>query len=257
MSRSSALRNADLPQLPVTSSAHKTWSQPRLAGGLVLIAWAVLFWWLYLSGRVNLYLSTRTSWVVPIGASLLTASAIGRVVAARASDPEALRVREAVVMALMVVPVIVVMVLPAGTLGSFSAAKKTPFSSVTLSQSFYDQITSTSEITLLSVAAGETSTEGARALAKRAGSDVDFVGIVSHDSSMPADEFMLTRYVITCCVADATIVQVRVVNVVPGAVQPDTWAEVKGQIYPLGRSVIVSAGSVRTVPRPARPYLTP
>jgi hypothetical protein len=31
-----------------------------------------------LTGRQNLYLSTRTQWVVPVGATLLTLSALGR-----------------------------------------------------------------------------------------------------------------------------------------------------------------------------------
>ena len=238
-------------------SPSNGWNQARVAGALVLVVWAVMFWWLYLSGRVNLYLSTRTSWVVPLGAILLTAAAVGRLFAARGSTGETLRLREAVVMTLMVVPVILVMVLPSATLGTFTAPTKKEFSSATLSSSFYDEITTTSEITLLSVAAAQTSNEGAQALAKRAGADVNFVGIASREASTPADEFLLTRYVITCCVADATIVQVRVVNVTPGSIEPNEWVEVKGQLYPLGRTMLVNAASVRTVPRPSKPYLTP
>jgi putative membrane protein len=234
------------------------WSPARLAGGLVLTAWAAMFWWLLATGRVNLYLSTNTSWVVPVGAVLLTAAAIGRLASARGSESEPIGRREEIVLALMVVPVILVMVLPPATLGSFSASKKTTYSpGVTLSSSFYDDITSTSEITLLSVAAGQTSNQGSQALAKRAGADVDFIGVASRDPSTPADEFLLTRYVITCCVADATIVQVRVVNVSPGAIQPNDWVEVRGQLYPLGRTMLVNADSVAVVPRPAKPYLTP
>jgi uncharacterized repeat protein (TIGR03943 family) len=217
-----------------------------------------MFWWLLATGRVNLYLSTNTSWVVPVGAVLLTAAAIGRLASARGSESEPIARREEVILALMVVPVILVMVLPPATLGSFSASKKTTYSpGVTLSSSFYDDISSTSEITLLSVAAGQTSNQGSQALAKRAGAEVDFIGVASRDPSTPADEFLLTRYVITCCVADATIVQVRVVNVSPGAIQPNDWVEVRGQLYPLGRTMLVNADSVAVVPRPAKPYLTP
>jgi uncharacterized repeat protein (TIGR03943 family) len=217
-----------------------------------------MFWWLLATGRVNLYLSTNTSWVVPVGAILLTAAAIGRLASARGSESEPVARREEVILALMVVPVILVMVLPPATLGSFSASRKTTYSpGATLSSSFYDDITSTSEITLLSVAAGQTSNQGAQALAKRAGADVVFIGVASRDPSTPADEFLLTRYVITCCVADATIVQVRVVNVSPGAIQPNDWVEVRGQLYPLGRTMLVNADSIAVVPRPAKPYLTP
>ncbi len=232
------------------------WSPSRVAGGLVLAAWAALFWFLALSGRVNLYLSTRTSWVVPIGAVLLTLAAFGRLVAARVRAPEPLHRREAFVMTLMVLPVVVVLALPPATLGSFSATKKTTFSSSAFT-SVYGQITSNSPITLLSVAAAQTTTDGAQALAKRGGSQVDFIGIVTRYADTPADEFLLTRYVITCCVADATIVQVRVVNVVPGRFTSNEWVEVKGQIYPIGREVILNASSIDGVPRPARPYITP
>jgi putative membrane protein len=237
----------------------RRWSPSRVAGGTVLAAWAVLFWFLQLSGRVNLYLSTRTSWVVPVGAVLLTLAAAGRLAAARVRRPDPLGRREAVVMALMVLPVVIVLTLPPATLGSFSAGKKAAFSSVSFA-SIYGQITATSPITLLSVAAAQTSTDGAKALAKREGSQVDFVGFVTTYSDTPATEFMLTRYVITCCVADATIVQVRVVNVVPGRFKPNDWVEVKGLIYPIGREVIIdppSANSIVKVPQPARPYLTP
>jgi uncharacterized repeat protein (TIGR03943 family) len=241
---------------PASDRAPRVWSQSRVLGGIVLAAWAAMFWFLFLTGRVNLYLSTRTSWVVPVGAALLTLAAAGRLAASRVPGAEPLRRREAIVLTLMVVPVIVILVLPAATLGTFSVAKKTKFSSVNL-QTFYGEITSTSEVTLLSVAIGQTSDEGADALSKRAGSEVDFVGFVTRYPDTPADELLLTRYVITCCVADATTTQVRVVNVAPGKFEPNQWIEVKGQIYPIGREVIVNASSVTGVPRPAKPYLTP
>jgi hypothetical protein len=59
-----------------------------------------MFWWLLASGRVNLYLSTNTSWVVPVGAVLLTAAAIGRLASARGSEPEPIGRREEIIMAL-------------------------------------------------------------------------------------------------------------------------------------------------------------
>jgi len=251
------MSDATIAQPLIAVRSPRGWSRARVAGGAVLAAWAALFWWLELSGRVNLYLSTRTQWVVPVGAVLLTLAAIGRIVSARVPAPEPLRRREAVVMALMTLPVVVVLALPPATLDQYSASKKTAYSSSLAYQSIYGQITGTSQLSLLSVAAGQTSTAGAQALAKRQGSDVDFVGFVTRYADTPADEFLLTRYVITCCVADATIAQVRVVNVVPGAAASNQWVDVKGKIFPLGREVFVIADSVTVVPRPAKPYLTP
>lgn len=237
-------------------AGRRHWSQPRLAGALVLGSWATLFWFLIVSGRVNLYLSTRTSWIAPIAAVVLTLAAVGGLASARLGTSQPLRRREAMVMAAIIVPVVIVMASPPATLGSFSAPRKAQFSGTRISNQ-YGIFDGSSEITLLAVAAAETSEEGADLLATRAGEEVDFVGFVTRYADTPADELLLTRYVITCCVADSTIVNVRVVNVTPGQFAPDDWIEVKGQVFPLGRDVIVAATSIEKVPRPDRPYLTP
>ncbi len=230
------------------------WSPSRLAGVAVLGAWATLFWWLLLTGRQNLYLSTRTAWVVPVGAGLLTLAALGRLAAARTSHPEPVGRREAWIMGAVVVPVVLVMALPPATLGQFSAGKRSSFASAGVVSS---ADVGSGELTLVDVAAGQTTPEGEAALAARAGETVRFVGFVTRYEDTPADELFLTRYVVTCCVADATIAQVRVVNVTPGRFAPNDWVEVTGAIYPIGREVIVNASSVVRVERPERPYLTP
>jgi uncharacterized repeat protein (TIGR03943 family) len=231
------------------------WSAGRLAGASVLAAWAGLFWFLLLTGRDGLYLSTRTSWVVPVGAILLTAAAVGRLASSRVVAPRPIPVREAAVFGLMVVPVVLLLALPPATLGSFSAGKRTAFANSGIATSVGD--VGTGRLSLIDVAAAQFSKEGEAALAKRAGEDVDLVGFVIRYPDTPAEEFVLTRYIVTCCVADATIAQVRVVNVPPGAFAANQWVDVKGAIYPLGRDVIVNATSVSSVPRPEHPYLTP
>jgi putative membrane protein len=236
-------------------AGHRSWSASRLAGAAVLGAWAVLFWFLLLSGRDALYLSTRTSWVVPIGAVLLTAASLGRLASARGTSPAPMTTREAWVLGLMVVPVVLVLALPPATLGSFSAGKRTGFANAGIATSVGD--VGTGRLSLIDVAAAQTTREGETALAKRAGETVDLVGFVIRYPDTPAGEFMLTRYIVTCCVADATVAQVRVVNVPPGAFAANQWVDVRGAIYPLGREVIVNATSVDTVPRPEHPYLTP
>ena len=157
-------------------------------------------------------------------------------------------------MATMVVPVLLVTALPPATLGTFSADKRSGFAGTGVATSAAD--IASGELTLVDVAAGQTTPEGERALAARAGETVDFVGFVTRYSDTPVDELLLTRYVVTCCVADATIAQVRVVNVTPGAFEDNDWVEVVGAIYSVGREVIVNASTIEAVERPARPYLS-
>jgi uncharacterized repeat protein (TIGR03943 family) len=191
---------------------------------------------------------------VPVAAVLLTAAAVGRLASARTGAPEPIRRRELVVMAIMVIPVLLVVALPPATLGTFSAGKRAGFAGVGVTTSAGD--IATGELTLVDVAAGQTTPDGERALAARGGDTVDFVGFVTRYADTPADELLLTRYVVTCCVADATVAQVRVVNVTPGAFEDNDWVEVRGVIYPIGREVIVRADTVQAVDRPDRPYLT-
>src|SRR6185436_15908332 len=105
----------------------RVWSPARVGGVIVLGAWATLFWFLLLTGRDAFYLSTRTMWVVPVAAVLLTAATIGRLVTAKTRVPEPLERKELAIMAAMIVPVLLVMVLPQATLGSFSAGKRAGF----------------------------------------------------------------------------------------------------------------------------------
>jgi uncharacterized repeat protein (TIGR03943 family) len=231
------------------------WSGSRVASALVLGAWAALFWFLWLSGREALYLSSRTNWVVPVAAVLLTAATIGRAASARARGAEPIGRRETWVLGATVLPVVLLLVLPPGTLGQFSAGKRSTFAGAGIATSVGD--ISTGALTLIDVAAAQTSKDGEVALAKRAGATVDFVGFVVRYADTPADELLLTRYIITCCVADATIAQVRVVNVTPGQFASNDWVDVKGTIFPLGREIIVDATQVTAIPKPDQPYLTP
>ena len=235
----------------------RRWSPTRVAGTMVLAAWACLFWFLWVSGREAFYVSTRTDWVVPVAAVLLTAATIGRLASAKVTTPKPLAARQLWIMGLMVVPVVLVLFAPVTTLGTFSAGKRAAFSGAGFASSAGD--IGTGELTLIDVAAAETSPEGERALAKRATETVEFVGFVSIRDDTPADEFLLARYVVTCCVADATIAEVRIVNVTPGQFENETWVQVTGTIFPIGREVIVDAGSgsVTQVERPDHPYLTP
>lgn len=240
---------------PREAGPPQAWSSSRVGGAMVIAAWAGLFWFLLLTGRDDLYLSTRTIWVVPIGAVLLTAAALGRLASARVRSPEPMHAREAWIMGLMVVPVVLVLTLPPATLGTFSAGKRAGFGGVGFTVSVGD--VESGPLTLIDVASAQFSKPGELALAKRAGEQVEFVGFVTRYADTPADEFLLTRFIVTCCVADATIAQVRVVNVPPGRFESNDWVEVRGLIYPLGREVIVNASSVEAVPRPDRSYLTP
>ena len=236
-------------------AAPKRVSPARAAGAVALGAWAALFWFLLATDRTLLYLSTRTDWVVPVGAVLLTIAAVGRVATLRTEEPSALTRREALALGFITLPVVIVLVLPPASLGSFAAARRS--SLVGAGFTGGDADIGRGEVTLVDVASGLRSNAGMRALVDRAGAEVSFVGFVARDQGMPADEFLLTRFLVSCCAADALSVQVRVVGAPPGQLSTDDWVRVDGNMYPLGGEVIVDASGVEKVSRPKHPYLSP
>jgi len=91
------------------------------------------------------------------------------------------------------------------------------------------------------------------------GTPVRLVGFVAGDTR--GGGFLLTRFVISCCAADARPVRVAIRGGEPPGPAPDTWLEVTGTWHPETRSAedsrppILDLTSLRTVPAPANPYL--
>lgn len=236
-------------------SGERHWSAAKLSSAAAMAAWAGLFWWLLISGRSFFYLSDRTDWVVPMGAIILTVAVAGRLWSARGPRPEPLTRLDAWRLGAIVLPVVATLALPPASLGSYATSRRSSFVSSGYTSSAAD--IESGELSLIDVAGAVRDRDAMKALVARAGTEVSFVGFVTRDSGMPADEFMLSRFLVSCCVADALSIQVRVVGAPPGELKEDDWVRVTGAMYPLGREVIVDASAVEPVPRPQRPYLNP
>jgi putative membrane protein len=231
------------------------WSPARVWSGVVMAAWASLFWFVLFDGRTGLYLSTRTAWVVPLGACLATTAAVLRLASARAPRAERLTARESWMLGVVALPVVILLAMPPATLGTYAAGRRSGFvgSGVSASSGSLDS----GAITLIDVAAAQSSKEGQAALARHAGEPVIFEGLVTNEAGAGPGEFLLTRFIITCCVADATIAQVKIVDAPPGQLADNQWVRVTGKIYPLGSDVLIDASSVVPIAQPQHPYLTP
>lgn len=232
----------------------RRWSGPRLAAAAVLAAWAVLFWVLLATGRTGLYLSARTSWLVPLGAGLLTVAAAGRLATARTTHDEHLGTRDRWLMAGVGLPVVFLLALPPATLGTFAAGRRATFSGGggLITPDDFEH----GPLTMVHVAAAQGGGENLAKLRSRAGEEVTLDGFVVREADTPPDELLLTRFIVTCCVADATTAQVRVVNVPPGRYDDGDWVEVVGRIFPVARQVLVAASGIDRIPPPDSPYLT-
>ena len=142
-------------------------SPSRVATGVVLGAWAAFFWFLMVSGRWALYLSTRTFWVVPTGAVLLTIATVGRLATARVARPEPLPSATSWPLGVGALPVGLLLVLPPATLSGYALGRRAGFVGSGVSVSSSD--IASGAISFIDVAAAQSSKSGMAALRSRAG----------------------------------------------------------------------------------------
>jgi uncharacterized repeat protein (TIGR03943 family) len=226
-------------------------SPARLAAAAVLGAWAALFWFVWLADRTTLYLSTRTAWLVPLGAILASIAALGRLASAWVERPDRLSPRETVMFGVIAMPVVLLLSLPPATLGSYAVDRRPTSAGIGASARIV-----TGPIDFVDIAAARSVRSAATDLRARAGEVVTLDGFITVTPG-ETDRFQLTRFVVTCCVADATSSYITVVDAPPGRFASDEWVRVRGPIYPLGADIVVDATSIEPIPSPPDPYLTP
>ena len=93
------------------------------------------------------------------------------------------------------------------------------------------------------------------------GETANVVGFVYHDPRLKADQFMVGRFTITCCVADAFAIGMAVNWPDSSELEDNSWVNVRGTVDELeinGQKVpVVQAQAVNPVQAPEQPYLYP
>ena len=101
---------------------------------------------------------------------------------------------------------------------------------------------------------------GSSDLSEFEGQEVSVIGFVYHDARFAStNDFMVVRFTLSCCVADARPIGLMVANLTGTEVAQDTWVEVTGHfevrsIEGVDTPVIVS-DSVSVTDQPEQPYL--
>jgi uncharacterized repeat protein (TIGR03943 family) len=239
--------------MSIAIAVRARWSPVRVATGLVLATWGALFWTLLVTGRTYLYLSSRTAWLVPMGAGIFTLAAIGRLATARTVHEASIDRRTAWSLGLIAMPVVLVLALPPATLGTYSVGKRATFGGSAIGATARDV---TEPLDFVDIGAAQSFPDAMRQLEDHAGEPITLEGFVTKEASAP-DQILLTRYIVTCCVADATVAQARIVGLEPSQYQNDEWIRVTGAVFPFQRDVYVQGEAAEQIPVPDQPYLTP
>ena len=87
------------------------------------------------------------------------------------------------------------------------------------------------------------------------------MGFVFRDERFADDQFMVTRFVVSCCVADANVAGMVVQSPATPDLVTDQWVRVRGVLAPgqLGERTlpVISASSITPATPPQQPYLYP
>jgi putative membrane protein len=225
-----------------------------LARAAVLAAWAAFFAVLWITGETTRYLGPRTSWVVTFGTiTLCVAALVSGVTAIRVRNrAQALSVREALGLLVLIVPILAVLAVPRAELGALAAKRKTT------NRAIASQRPTGGELSFAEIDYARYSPGFAQEAGIKTGRRVQLAGFVATSPDTPGGLFELGRFYISCCAADAlpTLVAIDPARVAPSTSYPtDTWLHVSGQLVRRGREFIVRADSIKPVEAPENPYL--
>jgi putative membrane protein len=225
----------------------------RSVRALVLVAWAALFTWLWVSGESVRYLGPRTQWVIPVGAIGLALAGAGYLLSTSHREYPRIGRREGLGLAALLVPVLAALVLANAQLGALAASNK--LSSRGIDSAALARLASrdAKQVGFLQLNAAGHDAQLSRELGLVAGRPIELTGFVSEAGR----SFTLSRFYITCCVADAVPVGVRVVAAGPRPeVRRDAWLNVTGVLVRGDREWNVRALRIERIKPPADPYLS-
>jgi uncharacterized repeat protein (TIGR03943 family) len=199
----------------------------RVLRGTGLVAWAVFFDYLWLSGRSVDYVGPRTSWVVVFGAIALTCASVlyvsGLVTRHEAARPT---VKELGRLVIIVSPIALAATAPSVTLGAQAVGqKRTADGATSLARlEAYD-----GTIRLYELAAASYNPQWAAERGIEEGLLVEFDGFVSKVRDDGTIE--LSRFLASCCAADAMPYSVDItLPAGSGGLEKNQWLQVRGQV---------------------------
>jgi putative membrane protein len=226
---------------------------------LTLGAWSAFLLWLWASDEVLRYLGPRTEWVVPTGGIALAVATVAYARrTASAPNPTRPAPSEVVGTLALLLPIVFAAVLSGASLGSLAASKKLTARGVDLAALARLESGRSRTLTFIDLQAGVRDPELAREKDIRPGRSVSLTGFVSETPGGGHARFTLSRFYITCCVADSIPIGI---TIEPSGsarvhVHRDEWLTVTGAVVRAGDAFGIRALRIRPIPQPKHPYLS-
>lgn len=225
---------------------------PSLLSGAVLLVWAAVFWALVITGSWSQFLAARVAWIAPIAAVLLTLAGAGALWADRGERLPTFGGRTLLQLGCLMLPAALVLGVPLSALSSFAAERRNSFAGAQAWAA--TELGSADEVSFQHLVAAQESTDMLAVLQERRGEPVELLGVITERGS---GAFTLTRFVVACCVVDASVVSLEIrTDDDPGDL--NDWVSVVGALDfdETGVPVLTDA-EVAPAEQPNPPYLYP
>jgi putative membrane protein len=253
--------------MQAVSTTNQTQTTPsrslqEWAKTVVLFGLALYFVYNILSGNLTNYINVRFAWLAYVAVLIFIALGV-------ASLYELLRpqtvplyqdhIRGQVswgVLAITAIPLVLGTLIPSQPLGASAISGNLSTSAVSLN--ITTVTTNPLERNVLDwLRAFNRSTD----LSEFTGQPADLIGFVYREPDFPEGQFMIARFTISCCVADASAIGLPVVWADEAAISDSQWVRIQGS-FQLGEwrdqeIPVLYATSVETTAQPDHPYLYP
>ena len=229
------------------------------AKSLILLGMGAYFAWLCLSGNLSNYINQRFAWLVVVGAAIFLLLAVVSLLGSLRPEDEQHQHYEIGwdIMLIVALPLILALLVPSRALGieainggislnPVGVASAAAFQRSPLDRNILDWL---------------REYERSPSPAAFNGAPADVIGFVYREPAFEEDSFMLSRFTMSCCVADAFPIGMPVVAAGAADFAAGDWARVQGKLAAADFDgdflPVLFAESIEPVDVPQQPYLYP
>jgi putative membrane protein len=239
------------------------------AKAAILVGLGVFFSYNIASGNITNYINERFAWLSYVAAALFLILGIASVVEMIRNGGHKHKRKHGEhdehdhapvtwkVLAVMAVPLVLGTLIPSRPLGSSAVSGNISLSAVSVTNA----TTFTSDPSQWNVLDWLRAFSKDNDISSFNGKQADVIGFVYREASFADNQFMIARFTVSCCVADASAIGLPVVWDKASDFPADTWVEIKGafQVGAFRNDTvpILNATSVTQVDQPTHPYLYP
>jgi uncharacterized repeat protein (TIGR03943 family) len=232
----------------------------RLFQGLILIALSLFLAGKLIDGKLMLYINLRFLPLTIIGIALLAMLAQMVFRNSRKLENEHQTHGSATNLLILLIPVLIGVLFPSRPLDSSAVdAKGVNASAPLIANSKSTQFETTADqrniLDWLRIFDYE------KDLTPYLNQEAKVTGFVYHDDRLTKDQFLLSRFVISCCAADAFAIGIPIQWSGANSLQENIWVEVQGPVQATEfndqKTPLVIANRVETIREPEQPYLFP